>query len=428
MKTVHTDFTEKHLTGNAGLIHVGRFAQKLRLKQILDNTISIKRADNAVYQASDIIMMTIMGCIAGAKHINHMALLRLDNVIRTIFNWSCFPVDTTFSRIFKQFSALHCRELSEAEDKVRKKVWSKKWFSRVTFDMDSSVNGVYGCPEGAEKGYNPTQRGQKSYHPLFCFVAETRECFHNWFRCGSAYSANGSVEFMKECFARLPKRIWRVFVRADSAFFNGDLLDFLESKSSEYLIKVKMKGLETLLSGKKWRKARNNPGFETAEFFYQCAGWKRPRRFVAVRRCISIQTEGFLFPEVKYDYFCYVTNLKLTPWQTHKKYGKRATSENWIEWCKNQMACGSMLTQDFWANSVIFQTCILAYDLQVWMLWLNTENGFKEEPNTIRFWLIRVPARFLAGSRKRVLKLSKNFWGKQRWLEIENNISNLCFS
>ena len=53
--------------------------------------------------------------------------------------------------------------------------------------------------------------------------------------------------------------------------------------------------------------------------------------------------------------------MPLSPWASHKYYVKRATSENWIEWCKNQMASGSILTQQFWANSAIFQTCILAY-------------------------------------------------------------------
>jgi len=51
-------------------------------------------------------------------------------------------------------------------------------------------------------GYNPVKPGAKSYHPLFCFLAETRECLHHWFRCGNADSANGIEEFAKEGFAR----------------------------------------------------------------------------------------------------------------------------------------------------------------------------------------------------------------------------------
>ena len=113
--------------------------------------------------------------------------------------------------------------------------------------MDSTVEGVFGSQEGAAIGYNPEKKGQKSYHPLLCFIAENRECLHNWFRTGSAYSANGCVESMKECIAKIPKRVWKVFVRADSAFFNGKLLELLEEMGYGYTIKVKMRGLTDLV-------------------------------------------------------------------------------------------------------------------------------------------------------------------------------------
>ncbi len=424
---VKVEFTEKNLTGNAGLIHFGRFIKKLNLHEILSKHISITRASNADYQVADVVVMLVLGVLTGVWHMSHMTILRTDQVIRSLFNWKQFPDDSTLGRIFKLFSHSSCCKLSEVEDKVRRKVWKKKWVGRVTLDFDSSVRGVFGSQEGAEAGYNPNKKGQKSYHPLFCFIAETRECLHNWFRPGNTYSGNGIAEFSKECFDRLPKGIWKVFVRCDSAFFNGAFPDFLESWSSLYLIKVKMKNLTGLLSVQKWKKARNNPGFEVTEFEYQCAGWTKPRRFVAVRKLVEVITEGVLFPEYKYDYFCYVTNDNLTAWKAHKKYGKRATSENQIEWCKNQMAAGTILTQDFWANSAIFQACMLAYNLMVWMMWLTQGHTMAQEPNTIRLWLIRVPARFLTSSRQFRLKLSKNFFFKNRWLKVETYISQLSF-
>ena len=161
--------------------------------------------------------------------------------------WKKFPEDKTFGILFKLFNQKHCSELMEAETQARNKVWSKKWFGRVTLDMDSTVIGVNGSQQGAEKGFNPKKRGQKSYHPLLCYIAETRECLHNWFRSGSAYSGNGAADFMKECFERLPKRVWKVFVRADSGFYSGELLDVLENRNCQYLIKVKMKNLLNLL-------------------------------------------------------------------------------------------------------------------------------------------------------------------------------------
>ena len=424
-----TQFTEKNLTGNAGLVHLGRFAKKLGVDKLLRQHISIQRGETATYGIADVVMMLTIGVLAGVKHMSHMAIIRNDGVIRKLFKWDEFPVDTTFGRIFKLFTHKHCKEFSDAEGTIRRKVWAKKFFGRITLDMDSTVKGVYGSQEGAKKGYNSKKRGQKSYHPLLCFIAENRECLNNWFRSGDAYSANGCVEFIKECFARIPKRVWKIIVRADSAFFNGELMDYLESKSSQYMIKVRMRGLKTLLEQQKWRKIKNRPGIESTEFKYKCGGWKRERRFVAIRQITYSESEDSLFPEpkIEYDYFCYVSNMGMTPWGSHKYYGKRATSENWIEWCKNQMASGSILTDEFWANSAIFQTCILAYNLMVWMMWLNNEEGFKEEPNTIRMRLIRVPGKLQHRSRGWILRLCESYPFQKEWCHIEEAILKLEF-
>ncbi|HKL81382.1 MAG TPA: IS1380 family transposase [Desulfobacter sp.] len=433
MRRFHVHFTEKNLTGNAGLVHFGRFCEKLNLSKLLRKHISIERGPTAQYDVADTVMMLAIGVVAGVKHLSHMAIIRSDDVIRSLFKWEHFPDDTTMGRIFKLFNQKHCKELSDVEAELRKKVWDKKWFGRVRLDMDSSVKGVWGHQEGAEKGYNPRKKGQRSYHPLFCFIAETRECLHNWFRSGDAYTANGSVEFMKECFARLPKRVWKVDVRADSGFFHGALLDFIESQKGQYTIKVKLKGLVSLLEQQKWHKVPRTPGFEKTEFEYKCSGWKKKRRFVAIRKIREYTEETdnqclFNSQKVEYEYFCYVTNMDLSPWATHKYYGQRATSENWIEWCKNHMASGSILTQDFWANSAIFQSCILAYNLMVWLMWLNHEEGFKEEPNTIRMWLIAVPARLMHMNRQWFLRLNRNYPYKEFWEKIEGSIQQLSFT
>ncbi len=159
---------------------------------------------------------------------SHVMIIRADSVIRTLFNWEKFPADSSFGRIFKLFTHCNCDELSETESVARKKVWGRKWFGRITFETDSAVKGVFGSQEGADIGLDPKKKGQKSYHPLLCLIAENRECLHSRFRTGNACSADGCVEFTKECSDKIPKRVWKVFVRADSAFFNGNLSEFLE--------------------------------------------------------------------------------------------------------------------------------------------------------------------------------------------------------
>ena len=52
MRHFQTRFDQKDLTGNAGLVHLGRFAQKLGLADILSRTIDITRGHNAQYQVA----------------------------------------------------------------------------------------------------------------------------------------------------------------------------------------------------------------------------------------------------------------------------------------------------------------------------------------------------------------------------------------
>ena len=62
------------------------------------------------------------------------------------------------------------------------------------------------------------------------------------------------------------------------------------------------------------------------------------------------------------------------------------------------------------------------------MMQLTQEHKIDEEPNTIRFWLIHVPARLLTGSRRLILKLSTSWYFKGKWLKIEQALDRLAFA
>ena len=90
MRIFHVQFSEKDLTGNAGLVHLGRFAEKLGLDKMLQQHISIQRGENATYSNADVILMLGMGVLAGAKHISDLAILRADTALRSLFKWNDF--------------------------------------------------------------------------------------------------------------------------------------------------------------------------------------------------------------------------------------------------------------------------------------------------------------------------------------------------
>ncbi len=69
--------------------------------------------------------------------------------------------------------------------------------------------------------------------------------------------------------------------------------------------------------------------FESCEFTYKCDGFQSERRLVAIRKEVDLTTETrTLFPLPQYEFFCYVTNLKLSPWKIHKKYLPESLGNN----------------------------------------------------------------------------------------------------
>jgi hypothetical protein len=114
-----------------------------------------------VYSVADALLITLVSVVAGASHLSDVGLLRDDGLLRTIFEWARFPVNSTLGRIFRLFSPKHCAELADVENLVRCKVWGKKWFQRITLEFDSTVKGGCGRQEGAEKGFNPKRLSGK---------------------------------------------------------------------------------------------------------------------------------------------------------------------------------------------------------------------------------------------------------------------------
>ena len=237
-------------------------------------------------------------------------------------------------------------------------------------------------------------------------------------RTGSAYTSNGIVEFMKQLVVHMPQRM-RIVFRGDSGYFVGELLEWLDSKGHGYLIKVKLKGLTVLLDKQDWHGVHNISGWQQCEFIHQCGVWSRGRRFVAVRRLKKDSHNGpqaQLLTDPIYDYFCYVTTERLSPWQAHKSYGERATCETWLDEAKNQMAMAHIKSGDFVASSLIFQCAVLAYNTIRWMALLSDNKQLKRwEIETVRTYLIRTAGKLLTGSKQLRLSVPEQHLHAEPW-------------
>lgn len=423
---VHLDCNGKNLTSHAGLIPVIKFLDQIGLISKVLHHLPLKYGDNAKHHVGDAVFMVLTGLIAGAFNLSKCALLWKNEVLRKASGRSSTPVETTLGRLFKRLRDRDIYKMEHLNHVLRREVWQKALRSGVSkvalscqrwVDVDSSVKTVYGNQEGAAKGYNPHKRGAKSYHPLLAFCTETKEILQGWFRTGSAYTSNGIVEFMRQLLAELP-HYQRIIFRGDSGFFVGELLELLDTLGHGYLIKVKLKNLAQLLMTQHWSAVHGQAGWEQCEFQYQANGWSHPRFFLAVRiaKPVKASPQDEMLEKIEYDFFCYVSTEPLTPWQAHKCYGERATSETWIEEAKSQLGMAQIKTSEFVANAALFQTAILAYNTLRWMALLSGNQTLQQwEPESIRTFLVQIAGRLRTGGNQLRLQLPQFHLYPQQW-------------
>ncbi len=177
----------------------------------------------------------LLAVVVGAQRFAHCEWLRADHVLHTLLGVERFPSDDTIRNFFLRFSQGHVEAF-----------WRPLWrwlvllvkcpLSGFALDLDSTVFCREGKQEGARKGFNPRRKGRNSHHPLLAVLAEAQFILHGWLRSGNTGAARGVVPFLQEALAFLPAGTWLRTVRADSGFFDGIFLDFLEERALPYVV------------------------------------------------------------------------------------------------------------------------------------------------------------------------------------------------
>ena len=104
----------------------------------------------------------------------------------------------------------------------------------IVLDMDSSVSPTYGDQEGT--AYNG-HFACTCYHPLFVFnqFGDLERCA---LRPGNVHSAHGWQDVLEPVVARYRGKFKRRYVRADAAFANPEVYEFLEAEGFTYAIRL----------------------------------------------------------------------------------------------------------------------------------------------------------------------------------------------
>ena len=429
-REIEVQFTGKNMTPWGGVGLLRKFVHKLAVEKALARHLPSPDRD-CKYHPARLLLTLVYSLALGLHRISDTQLLREDVVARRLLQLPHFPHPSTFSRRLSGFTAAQAKLVGKANVSLLRQV-RRRFFhgGQVTLDLDSHVQTVYGKQQGASKGYNPKKPGRKSYHPLLCFIGETRDFLWGRFRPGRRYAGQGAVSFLRECLAALPPGAKRIRLRADSSFFCGQFLEELEEKGIRYAIAAKLyRTIQCQLGGVEYRELE--VGVAVGEFFWRAHGWERARRLVVIRKEISEGTAGKQLPLIElngYTYQVIVTNLPWAPEEVWWFYNRRANVENMIKEGVLGYGLDVNWSETYGGNAAHFFLVMLVYNLMNWFRELVLgQRGEKRMAKWIRQRFLMIPGKLVRRGRRWVLKLARDWpWQGEYW-RAEERLVELGF-
>ncbi len=432
-------FTSKEITPWGGMVFLKQMLQKTGFRELVEkNTDLPQSGSNRGYKTYTIVEGFIASIWCGANRFLHTEVTRHDVALSKIFNWKNTPGQDTYKRFFNKFTQAKNHNISQY---FYSWIFDNFNFDNFTLDIDSSIMTRYGVQDGAKKGYNPNKKGRPSHHPLIAFIADVKLVANMWLRSGDTSSANNFLSFLDDTLSKLNNKTVSL-VRLDSGFFQSDILDYLESKTIDYIVAARfLQPIQRLIaSSNNWIVL--DIGIEICEQVYQSNSWSKPRRLVIVRQRIKDRPKATgkqlrLFAEEEiyknYRYSAYVTNLKLAPVEIWRLYRGRGDAENRIKELKYDFGFDSFNLKDFHATEAALTFVMIAYNLMALFRTFVLQEKTQKTLSTLRYRTFAIGAYFEKVNDKLVLKIAlskkrrawfSGLWNYLKVFEYPFEISN----
>src|SRR6266536_4376890 len=374
------DFDGKNLTAYGGLLPVGTLLEKLGFRQLVEDTLNVKRLTR-VMPAYQFILAMVLACYVGFSRLHHLRFLQREPMLTGILGVLRLPPQCTFWRFLASLHGSVAGQLLEVQRCLRQRVWeaANVRLSAVVLDTDTTVHTLFGNQMGARKSYNPKNKGKKSYQPILTFIAETREYIAGELRNGDRPTGKQIARHIEEAVKALPRCVVRIFARADSGFFCREAIEAYERWKCHFIVVArKTRRLVEQLQAADWKPSPDTDAEAQCEFGYQPEGWSKAYRFIALRYEKESEEEETeesepvvqyqLFATAKYKYRVFVTDMDDPIHKLVWFYNQRATAENRIKEANNDAGLKAHPSGRFVMNQNHFQFTMLAYNLNCWLL------------------------------------------------------------
>lgn len=365
-------FEDQRLTSFAGLVVYQSLFSRIGLKKQLSGCFRHLTV-SPIFGHGVVVLLLIVHLLLGYRKLQDMRYYRDDPMVRRLLGLQHLPDVATVSRTLAgldETSIANLRQLS------RRRVLDQLGtlgLARVTLDFDGSVLSTGRFAEGTAVGFNRKKKGQRSYYPLFCTIAQTGQVLDVWHRPGNVHDSNGARAFILACVREIKAILPRstIEARMDSAFFSDDLVSLLDTEGVQFTISVPFErfgALKALIENRKrWRHLNRQCSFFEAN--WKPASWDERYRFVFLRSQNrkqykgAIQLDLFIPYEYGYDFKVIVTNKPACAKNVLGFHNGRGAQEGVFAELKSQAQMDYVPTRTKAGNQTFLLSAVLAHNL-----------------------------------------------------------------
>ena len=365
-------FEEQQLTSFSGLILFQALISRLDLRAWLRRCFRHLQG-NSAYTYATLVLGLIVHLLLGYRHLRDIRFYRDDPMVQRVLRLKRLPDVATVSRMLARFDLTGVDRLRGLVRRLILDRLTQLSLPRVTLDLDGSVIHTNRWAEGTAVGFNPRHKGQRSYFPLFCTIAQTGQVLDVLHRPGNAHDTHGARDFLKACILQIRSVLPNacIEVRIDSAFFSQAMVRLLEDLGTEYSISVPFQRFvdlkELVESHTRWN--RLNSELSYFELSWKPKVWVQPGRFLVVRTRTPIrqrepvQLDLFLPQVYGYEFKVIVTNKRIQARSIAAFHNGRGAQEAIFAELKSQGQLGYVPSRRWIANQVFLLASVLAHNL-----------------------------------------------------------------